>query len=88
MRTALVLLSAIGLVFAAGLVCGLLLPAPSGELGPVRFRGRRGMGIDVGFLARRRRADVDLQDAMVPPAGDADRDWDTYDSGAANTEPA
>jgi hypothetical protein len=88
MRTILVLLSALGLVFAAGLACGLLLQAPTGEVGPVRFRGRRGIGVDIGFLARRRNADNERQDETASAASDADRDWDTYDSGAANTEPA
>ena len=86
MRTTIVLLSALGMVFVAGLTFGLLLQVPSGEVGPIRIRGRRGIGLDIGIGARRY---GDLgQDATASPASDADRDWDTYDSGAASTEPA
>lgn len=85
MRTALVFLSVIGAVVAVGLVFGLLLRAPWGEDRPIRFRGMP--EFSVGMLARRRRAGDD-RESSAAPVGDADRDWDTYDSGAAEVEPA
>jgi len=84
MRTTLVVLSALGMVFVAGLACGLLVQLPSCEVGPVRIRGHRGIGVDMGIGARRH-ADAG-QVATTSPASDADREWDTYDSGAAGAE--
>jgi hypothetical protein len=88
MRTAFVLLSVIGAVFAVGLACGLLLSGQSREPRPTRFPRMPRIGIDVRLLARRPRPDADRGDPAGSAAGDADRDWDTYDSGAADTEPA
>ena len=86
MRTILVTLSVVAAIFALGVACGLLLRAPLGQPSPFRIRGVPGIGVGIGI--DRPRSGTDRPAEAASGASDADQDWDTYDSGVANSEPA
>lgn len=86
MRTVIVFVPVIGAVFLGGVACGLALRAPVGPIPRVRLPGTPGIGIDIGFLPRRRRLDANRPAADVPEARGADEDWDTYQPGVESDD--
>lgn len=86
MRTVIVIVPVIGAVFLGGVACGLVLRAPAGPVTRVRLPSAPGIGIDSGFLPRRRRSDANRPAADMPEVRGADEDWDTYQSGVESDD--